>query len=402
MMAKRHANGTGLIDKVRRAQEIIMAQSGVDEYYEIIKILLVKYFLEQNGSSVSQTSYTHANELLSSHQNIISDYIEGNCEISISEPLFNDVLLFFKEINIHKLGYHLLDGIFEFLTSKIYKADKGQYFTPRHVVEMMVSTIAPKPNELVCDPASGSGAFLKSVYDYQINNFNSVGKLFGFDYSKRACQMAKTISFMCSDNKIEIHQADSLKINAEHEDTIEHLMGDKFKGFDAILTNPPFAGDVSEESYYNGYEISCLFPNKMERDVLFIERCIRLLKIGGRMGIVLPDNKISSKRFDALRRWFSKYLKVIGVVSLHRYTFLPYTTQKASVLFATRTNFDFSEDDYHVTFIQSEMPGKNSNGTPLFVKGANSEQNPYTSLKHDFNEIPTLLRNQYETHTEKN
>ena len=401
-MAKRHVTGEGVIDKVRRAQEIIMAQSGVDEYYEIIKILIVKHFLELNGNEHSQVSYAHANELLSQNQDTIREYIEGDCNISISEQLFNEVFLLFKEINTHKLGYHLLDSIFEFLTSKIYKADKGQYFTPRHVVEMMVSTIAPNPDEIICDPASGSGAFLKSIYDYQVSNFGTASKLFGFDYSKRACQMAKTISFMCADNEIKIYQCDSLKISESYDDTIENIMGKKFKGFDAILTNPPFAGDVSGDSYYNGYEISYLFPNRMERDILFIERCIRLLKIGGRLGIILPDSKISSKRFDTLRRWFSKYLRVIGIVSLHRYTFLPYTTQKASVLFAVRTNFDFLKDDYNIIFIQSEMPGKNSNGTPLFIKGASFEQTPYESLMHDLNEIPKLLRSQDEVYPKKN
>src|SRR5690606_17732203 len=130
------------------------------------------------------------------------------------------------------------------------KADKGQYFTPRHVIDMCVEAVDPKPGELVCDPACGSAAFLKSAHSYGHERYASSADLYGFDYSHRACQVAKVVSLIGTKGAITVEQVDSLRLPErtlleQSESTIENLMGPDFAGFDVILTNPPFAGDVS-------------------------------------------------------------------------------------------------------------------------------------------------------------
>src|SRR5207244_4131658 len=91
----------------------------------------------------------------------------------------------------------------------------------------------------------------------------------------------------------------------------------RFKGFDVILTNPPFAGEVRESGLLAGYAVARK-SRKMERDVLFLERCVQLLRPGGRLAIVLPHNKLGSRGWSYLREWVVRNMEIIGVLGLGR------------------------------------------------------------------------------------
>jgi type I restriction enzyme M protein len=262
---------------------------------------------------------------------------------------------------------------------------------------MCVEAIDPKPGEMVCDPACGSAAFLKSSHSYSVERYGRAATLFGFDYSHRACQVAKVVSLIGAGGTIAVEQVDSLRLPGRtllggDEDTIEARMGLGFEGFDAILTNPPFAGDVSSESFADGYDVARASGKRLERDVLFIERCIRLLKVGGRLAIVLPDNKISSRAFGDVRLWLGKNSQIRAVVSLHRYTFLPYTSQKAAVIFAIRQAPSLSPYESSVHLFRSDAAGKSSNGSAVYRSDADPDTPPYKSLDHDLDEIAPRIR----------
>jgi type I restriction enzyme M protein len=124
------------------------------------------------------------------------------------------------------------------------------------------------------------------------------------------------------------------KVKATIEDLLKGEMK-RHKGFDVVLTNPPFAGEVLERELLNSYEIS-RNAKKVERDVLFIERCIDLMKPGGRIAIVLPHNKLGGKNFADLRQWTMQHLQVVAVIGLGRETFLPHTSQKADILIGVK------------------------------------------------------------------
>ena len=102
--------------------------------------------------------------------------------------------------------------------------------------------------------------------------------------------------------------------------------------FDIIMTNPPFAGEITESEILESYFVST-GKNRIERDILFIERCIELLKPNGRMSIVLPDNIFGSRETEDLRRWINEKCRIIGVVGIPRNTFMPHTAVKTSILF---------------------------------------------------------------------
>ena len=395
-MAKRHQFGLDFVSRIRRMQEIIMANSGVDEFYEIIRLILAKYFSEGEGLS-ELPDKTSCNQLLAKHSPEIAFIIDGVLELQTPDGIFEEVRRIFGTASISGQDFTALDQAFEQLTSRSYKADKGQYFTPRHVIDMCVEAIDPKPGELVCDPACGSAAFLKSAHTYGIENYGMSADLFGFDYSHRACQVAKVVSLIGTKGAITVEQVDSLRLPERTlletaDSTIETLMGPDFAGFDVILTNPPFAGDVSAETFADAYDVARVSSRRLERDVLFIERCIRLLKVGGRLAIVLPDNKVSSRVFRDVRLWLGKNSEIRAVVSLHRYTFLPYTSQKAAVIFAIKQAPALSPYQADVHFFRSDLAGKSSNGSSAYRPDADTDAPAYKSLDHDLDQIDPRIR----------
>ena len=192
------------------------------------------------------------------------------------------------------------------------------------------------------------------------------------------------LSYLACDDRLSVNQLDALAVESSSllkvdGFSIEQFMrsnGRKFEGFDIIATNPPFAGDVSEAQYLNYYQTARLGGAKIERDTLFLERCHTLLKPGGRLAIVLPDNKFSGARFAAVRRWLLENMLVKAVVSLHSYTFRPFTSQKACILFAVRD--DRGARSEAISFYRSDKAGKSSNGDPVIVDG---------EIDHDLTEI---------------
>lgn len=373
-----------------------MANSGVDEFYEIIRLILAKYFAEGEGLT-DLPDRTICDQLLAAHGPEIAFILDGVLELQTPANIFEEVRHVFGKASIRGQDFTALDQAFEQLTSRSYKSDKGQYFTPRHVIDMCVEAVDPKPGELVCDPACGSAAFLKSAHTYGLNRYGRSAELYGFDYSHRACQVAKVVSLIGTQGAISVEQVDSLRLADRtllqgDEETIEALMGPEFTGFDVILTNPPFAGDVSAEAFANAYDVARSSSKRLERDVLFIERCIRLLKVGGRLAIVLPDNKVSSRAFRDVRVWLGKNSQIRAVVSLHRYTFLPYTSQKAAVIFATKQAPSLSPYEAHVHFFRSDAAGKSSNGSPAYRVNADPNAPAYRSLDHDLDQIAPRIR----------
>ena len=390
-MSKRHSSKDDLQSKIVRIQEIILSHSGVDDFYEIFRFIILKHLCEKTGD-IQLPSFKQANKMLAAYQDKVGVVLDEGILLQSGEEVYNLVSDEVATLNVTAQDLSALDSLFEFLTNKIYKSNKGQFFTPRHVVDMCVEILAPAPNETICDPACGSGAFLKSANTYQLKHHAKFGKMFAFDYSLRACQVARVMSLLTEECDITVHNVDSLNMHSSlfpqpNSTTIESLMGEDFKGFDIILTNPPFAGDVSSEVYSQSYDLAQQNNRKLERDVLFIERCINLLAPNGRMAIVLPDNKVSGKGFSGVRNWIMRRAKILGVVSLHRYTFLPHTSQKAAILFLQKIDKMAQIPDYQINLFRSDKPGKTSNGSMLFKGQEYADLPPYLALDHDLDEI---------------
>lgn len=345
-MAKRHRPGSSSSSILRHVEDVVLATSGEDAFEIVFSVAAARIAGPRRASLREAIADVRARcPLLEVHGvSEVDDALLARVDELLAGALPDE---------------STLDAVFESLVPRVSKSDKGQFFTPRHVVEFVVRMLAPARGELVIDPACGSGAFLSSA-----RAFAGV-RAFGCDLDPRAVRIARLLALGASADPRSIRRGDGLRDAA-------------IPRADVVATNPPFAG----RALADGFEVEGLVRSP-ERDVLFLERALALLRPGGRLGIVLPYNKASGGAFAAVRRWLVGKARVVAIVGLPRETFLPHTSQRTIVLFAQkRAPLARAEGRERTMFIVSERAGKDAGGEPIMRGGR---------LDHDLDEVAAAL-----------
>ena len=345
-----------------------------------------------------------------------SDHLfDDNAKIEIRENSFEQIV---EELEIYNLSTTSDDvkGIaFEQFLGKTFRGELGQFFTPRTIVDFMVSILDPQEGEYVCDPCCGSGGFLIKTFEYvrehierdiesqkeaikqqcygedydslsekekqkietkvsdafahlneELDINNSKGRLrtlsfdciYGTDANPRMARTAKMNMIMHGDGHGGVH----------HHDGLLNVNGIFENRFDVILTNPPFGARVEKSlkiteadkftdeaqiaNYKKRYGAAYTEALKQVNDhigeslldlykidnglteVLFIERCLNLLKPGGRMGIVLPEGVLNNSNLQKVRDFVESRAKILLIVSIPQDVFMASgATVKPSLLF---------------------------------------------------------------------
>jgi len=318
-MPKRHRPGAGASSVLRHVEEIAVATSGHDTFELVFAVAAARTLAGRPTAEVVR------------HRALLEVApLDG-----VAPALLKRVDALLASVDDDGAA---LDAIFESLVPRLAKGDKGQFFTPRYVVDFVVDVVAPRAREVVVDPACGSGAFLDRARG---------ARAFGTDVDARAVRVARLLALARRGDPGSITRADGLRADLPRADV--------------VVTNPPFAGRASAE----GFDVARLVRSP-ERDVLFLERALTLLRPGGRLGIVLPYNKANGASFAALRGWLFEQARVLAVVGLPRETFLPYTAQRTFVLFAQRRATRAAPDE-RTMFIVSERAGKDASGEPTLA-----------------------------------
>lgn len=427
-MPKRHQMRSGDWESIfGRLQELVLANSGEDEFQEIFKLVLAKLYAELHSSKplafeVLRTPKETAERINSILAQVAERWKGILPDVPRSALTDEHLAICVEALQGHSLletSLEVLDGAFEYLVSQVAKGNKGQYFTPRHVVEFCVRAIDPSPSDLVADPACGSGGFLLHAFNRVRPALSEDAArqfarthVWGFDFDARAVQVAKALMLIAGDGHSNLFRLNSLltpsaattlfplPVGAQAL-TIEDVMRSHvrhFKGFDVVLTNPPFAGEVREGHILSSYELARR-DRRVERDVFFLERCVQLLKPGGRLAIVLPHNKLGADSWAYVREWLLRHLRVVAVLSLGRNTFLPHTSQKASVLFGIKRERPARPSaDEQILFLVSEREGKDSRGQAIVRAGADRDMGAWDKLDHDLHSLVRVYRSYLEGH----
>lgn len=357
-------------------------------------------------------------------QQFANDHLfDSNSKIEIRENSFEQIV---KELEIYNLSTTSDDvkGIaFEKFLGKTFRGELGQFFTPRTIVDFMVSVLDPQEGELVCDPCCGSGGFLIKAFEYvreriekdiekqkeaikaecyredhddvagqnppdikaevaqafsylneELNINNAKGRLralsfdciYGTDANPRMARTAKMNMIMHGDGHGGVH----------HHDGLLNVNGIFENRFDVILTNPPFGARVEKslkisetdrftdeakitayiKRYGEAYEkalrqvndnvnkplLSLYRIDSSLTEVVFIERCLNLLKPGGRMGIVLPEGVLNNTNLQKARDFVEGKAKILLIVSIPQEVFIASgATVKPSLLFLKK----FTEEE---------------------------------------------------------
>jgi type I restriction enzyme M protein len=324
-MPRRHRPGATATSVVAHIEEVVLATSGEDAFELVFAVAAARVIAGKKA-----TAATIAKLRLSHPELGITMPRDANEELVTR---VDDLLATALAGGDERL--QALDAVFESLVPRMAKGDKGQFFTPRHVVDFVVKALAPRAREVVVDPACGSGAFLAHA------RAAAKVKTFGTDVDPRAIRVARLVALSQGRDPATIIRADGLR-------------GSKLPVADIVATNPPFAGRADA----TGFELA-RFVKTPERDVLFVERAVDLLRPGGRLGIVLPYNKAAGTSFAGMRRWLVGRTRVFAVVGLPRETFMPHTSQRTFVLFAKkRARGEAPAGDERAMFAISERSGK--------------------------------------------
>lgn len=391
---------------VQDLEELVLADSGVDEFNEIFKLIFAKIWDEtealQNQKRKNQEvefrksldpeiTYDRINKLFRQSAQEWPGIFDENEDIKLRKDHLQVCVGPIEGVRLLGSNLRIMDDAFEYLLPTEAKKKKGQFFTPRHVVEMCVRILNPKKDEYVMDPACGSGGFLIHSMEWcypaadsaqrELRKHRYAAKyLWGIDFEMRAAKTARALMLIAGDGHTNIFGPDVSSLdpktwystqsgqklmqglkdakllknklttqdepNLLKDEDLAWKYFDELK-FDVILANPPFAGEMKDKKMLAYYDLAKPALKrakdkqaKEERDVLFIERILKFLKPGGRAGIVLPQGKFNNSSLAFIREWILRKARLLAVVGLHQNTFKPHTGTKTSVLFVQKYTDD--------------------------------------------------------------
>ena len=228
--------------------------------------------------------------------------------------------------------------IYEYLLSKLSTAGRnGQFRTPRHIIKMMVELVKPTPNDVICDPACGTGGFLLEASEYLRKNHS---ELFDSDSKKHHFNNDMFYGFDTDDTMLSIsamnmimHGIDNPNIEYKDSASGENTDTDKYS---LILANPPFKGSIDESTIAPSLSKIC---NTKKTELLFLALFLRSLRIGGRCACIVPDGVLfgSSNAHKAIRKEIIEKNKLEAVISMPSGVFQPYAGVSTAVLIFTKT-----------------------------------------------------------------
>ncbi len=271
-------------------------------------------------------------------------------DIEIDESRLFSVVNHLQGISLNQTDLDVKGVAFERFLGNFFKGEIGQFFTPREVVEFMVDMVTPHHEELILDPACGSGGFLLHAMDYirkQASDFYTEGtpehythwhdfakdRLFGIEVNDSIARVAKMNMIIHDDGHSNVISNDAL---VDFDTLYNQHRGFGKDKFDVILTNPPFGADIkkTELPYLENYELG---KGKTSRktEILFLERCFDFLKWEtGKLAIILPDGILTNSSLQDVRDYIERHFQIRAVVSLPQIAFSHYGAGvKTSILF---------------------------------------------------------------------
>jgi type I restriction enzyme M protein len=278
-----------------------------------------------------------------------------NAEFKINKPsLLVEVCKAIDEMHISQHNQDVQGDLYEYLLGYLNIAGRnGQFRTPRHIIRMMVQMIDPKVNERICDPAAGTCGFLVNAYQYilekntskEILKYDEEGmphNLIGDLLDERSEEFLQTeaLTGFDSDSGMTMLRIGSMNLMLHgikhprffYSDTLSSSYTEE-RRYDVVLANPPFKGSLDATSMGDD-----LPANVKKTELLFQHLFLRILEMGGRCGVIVPDGVLfgSSNAHVAIRKKIIDENRLEAVVSMPSGVFKPYAGVSTAVLIFTK------------------------------------------------------------------
>ncbi|MDS3861537.1 N-6 DNA methylase [Thermosynechococcaceae cyanobacterium BACA0444] len=423
---------------IEEMEDEVLANAGVDVFEELFKLIFTKLYDEWFAGQGNRRS-THSLEFRNTgqtesdlHAKIQSLFDKAkkkwegvfseDTKISLTRSHLSVCVSSLENVKLFNSNLEVIDEAFEYLINKSSRGEKGQFFTPRYVIDMCVRMLNPQEDEYIIDTAAGSSGFPVHTIFYvwrqilddeglEASHLFSLedkpprckeyveDKVFAIDFDEKAVRVARTLNLIAGDGQTNVLHLNTLDYELWDEVTEQENWDDVYhegfrrlkklrpKGskdyrefqFDVLMANPPFAGDIKEPRMIARYDLAKKSNGKWEtkvgRDILFIERNLDFLKPGGRMAIVLPQGRFNNSSDKHIRDYIAARCRILAVIGLHGNTFKPHTGTKTSVLFVQKWNDDSKagalcpqQDDYNIFFATMRKSGKDNSGEKIYVK----------------------------------
>ena len=435
------AKARSLRDLIVEMENEVLANAGVDVFEEVFKLVFTKLYDElfhhrgrhpflrfRNNNTAAQLAKA-IQDLFDEAKHQWPGVFLDEERIRLSPDHLQVCVGSLEEWKLFNSNLDIIDDAFEYLVNKSSKGEKGQYFTPRWVIDMCVKMLDPKEHESIIDTACGSAGFtVHAMFHVWRNIIADMGlqeshlltmddkparcvdyvrdKVYAIDFDEKSVRVSRCLNLISGDgetNVLHLNTLDWTKWDetVKQDDWIDTYNSGwlrlrrqraklrqadyrRFK-FDVLMANPPFAGDIKQSDMLAPYELAHKKTGKLERavgrDLLFIERNLDFLKPGGRMAVVLPQGRFNNATDQRVREFIMQRCRILAVVGLHPNTFKPHTGTKTSVLFVQKWNDDPTAgllcpktEDYNIFFATQKIESVNNSGDKVYVQ--TDEGNP--------------------------
>jgi len=294
-------------------------------------------FTQPQASADGFTVFTHMIQI-GKAGGVFAKYMKGAAFMIPTPRLLDQVVQMIDSIQMDDRDTK--GDLYEYLLSKIATAGRnGQFRTPRHIIQMMVEMMEPTQEDTICDPACGTSGFLVAAGEYVHDHFPEWFHQEAFRNHYNT-DMFTGIEF--DSNMLRIGAMNLQLHGIEHpqligRDSLSEANAAFRDEFSLILANPPFKGSLD----YDGVEASLLKTVKTKKtELLFLALMLRMLKIGGRCAVIIPDGVLfgSSNAHKKLREELVAGQKLEAVISMPSGVFKPYAGVSTAILIFTKTN----------------------------------------------------------------
>ena len=380
MTIYKHQTASNLRSKVRALQKAARDHQGnsnlIERFDDITKIAYCKAYEElrpdqlandsaflwgplENDESIAERIRQRFHQLAEERPNL---FPEKFSHLNSSASTIRKLAEITATLNVTGTGQDVNGTLYEEIIRNTFdKGDNQQFFTPRQIVEFMVEAIAPRLSGRVCDPACGTGGFL--LYAARRNRSASPttpNEFLGFEIDERLAWVAG-INLSTNPHKTRfriqhLNGAGTLSKDMEqHAGTI-----------DAIITNPPFGSNLSDQEALSRLVLGTGRSSR-RRGTLFIERCLDLLRPGGVVAIIIDDGVLAGASNKDARGLILDRSLPLAIISLPETAFMPYASVKASILILEKRAKQPSLRDHIIPtfFAEARTVGRKPNGKPL-------------------------------------
>lgn len=416
-----------------------MFRAGIDSEdvaLDMTRILLAKHEDEESADEdcmfrMTQEEYADANKrhiacnrvrnLFYSVRDRFPDVFSKNEEITVSDEQLAIVISQLQQYAFLDSPYDVIGTAYEIYVASHLKGERGQYFTNRLVVNMMVKMVNPSDSAIVLDPSCGSGGFLIATMNYIFQKVDSssrsqsakdtikrrvVHQLFGIDISPKLVKIAKANMLLGKDGHGGIERVDSLKETDKLSASFREKCG--FGMPTIILSNPPFGSghelriksrqvlekfDVGkvwalndqgelyyeDDKYHEGIGVA--------PEVLFAEQYLNWIKDDGIICFVIAKGQLDNREAYLMRHKYLTETQILAVINLHEDTFQPFCGSKAAVILAKKC---IPPKDYKIFMAISNKVGQTSRGASVLKTNAEGSpiiENGHFVLDEDLSDI---------------